>query len=45
MRLITRLLRKLGRYGQDVQRSREELSESTQERVLPPIPPGEHHHK
>ncbi len=39
----TRLLLKLGRYAHEVQRSREELAESTQEHALPPIPPGNRH--
>jgi hypothetical protein len=30
------------RYALDVQKSREELSESTQEQALPPIPPADH---
>ena len=41
--LLTRLRERLGRYMHDVQRSRVELSEGTQERALPPIPPGDHH--
>ena len=43
--LPSRLLRKLRSYTSEVQRSRQELSESPQERTLPPIPPGDHHQK
>ena len=39
------LVRKLRKYMSDVERSRQELSESTQEHTLPPIPPGNHHEK
>jgi hypothetical protein len=41
MNAIVRLMRKLRGYFRDVQRSREDLTDSTsQESVLPPIPPG-----
>jgi hypothetical protein len=42
---LARLWGRLSRYADDVQRSRENLSQSTQEQALPPIPPGDHHHK
>jgi hypothetical protein len=42
-RLIRRLISKLRRYTVDVQQSRDELAESTQEQALPPIPPGDRH--
>ena len=42
---LARLRRRLADYGSDVQRSREQLSESTQDQVLPPIPPQNHHSK
>jgi hypothetical protein len=39
---ITRLVRKLRGYVENVQRSREELTDSiSEEHVLPPIPPGD----
>jgi hypothetical protein len=42
---LARLWGTLSRYAHEVQRSRAELSESTQEQALPPIPPGDHHGK
>jgi hypothetical protein len=40
-RLIGRLIVRLRQFALDVQQSRRDLSESTQERALPPIPPGD----
>jgi hypothetical protein len=39
---LRRAVEAVRRYAFDVQQSREELSESTQEKVLPPIPPADH---
>jgi len=43
--LLARLRGRLGLYTREIQRSREELAESTQEQVLPPIPAGNHPEK
>jgi hypothetical protein len=37
------LIERLRQYTLDVERSREELAESTQEQALPPPPPGDRH--
>jgi len=39
------LVARLRRYAAEVRQSREELSESTREQALPPIPRGDHHRK
>jgi len=44
-RLISRLIGKLRAFMLDVQQSRQDLSESTREQALPPIPPGDRHQR